>query len=216
MDKKKIRVKRINKNNKKSEIVDSYEKTQISEFHESREKPEIIDNDNIRSPDVSYKDTLISHIFDKNDEEMNLVLNISEQDYLDNQDISIAINNSNNDYLREFNIALELSKKEYIDKIFEDNLKKGDRIKSLESFCGKIKRLCFSEIEKKIKIYIDDILKQYFNLEIDFIYMEDIDLYNELYKIIDSYYLIPIQKNYSKTLISKEEDLIIRDIFRKN
>ena len=146
---------------------------------------------------------------------MKLALSISKQDYFDEQDINITLDISKNDYSKEFEIALELSKKEHDNKILEDNLKKESRIKSLESLCTKIKRLCFSENEKKIKIFIEDILNQYFNLDIDFIYIEDNDLYNNLYIIIDSYYLIPTQKKYSKTLISKEEDLIFRDIFRK-
>ena len=79
----------------------------------------------------------------------------------------------------------------------------------------KDKKIMFFRNWKKIKIFIEDILNQYFNLDIDFIYIEDNDLYNDLYKIIDSYYLIPTQKKYSKTLISKEEDSIFRDIFRK-
>lgn len=234
INKKKVRIRRIHKKN--DEIED--DKVKTSENSDGKalqsdsllndEKLKIIDeydeNDNIRIPDKSYNDILMGDTLlnDENhrdefqyDEEMKLALNISKQDYYDEQDMNITLDISKNDYSKEFEIALELSKKEYDNKIFEDTFKKESRIKSLESLCIKIKRLCFSEIEKKIKIFIEDILNQYFNLDIDFIYIEDNDLYNDLYKIIDSYYLIPTQKKYSKTLISKEEDLIFRDIFRK-
>ena len=237
INKKKVRIRRITK---KNEIDDeSNEKVKISEVSDvfdaislqsntllNDEKLKMLDeyDDNIRNPDKSYNDTLLNDtlINDENhndefqhDEEMKLALNISKQDYYDEQDIRITLDISKNDYSKEFEIALELSKKEYDNKILEDNLKKENRIKSLESLCIKIKRLCFSENEKKIKIFIEDILNKYFNLDINFIYIEDNDLYYDLYKIIDSYYLIPTQKKYSKTLISKEEDLIFRDIFRK-
>ena len=38
-------------------------------------------------------------------------------------------------------------------------------------------------------------------------------MYQKIYKIIESYYLIPFQKKYTKFAISKEEDDIVRTIF---
>ena len=63
-------------------------------------------------------------------------------------------------------------------------------------------------------MFIENILHEYFNLNIDYIYVDD-DMYNKLYEIIDSYYLIPSKNKKSKTFISYEEDNIIRIIFLK-
>jgi hypothetical protein len=44
--------------------------------------------------------------------------------------------------------------------------------------------------------------------------MENDNLYKNLYEIIDSYYKIPMQKNFKKTAITESENNIIRSIFR--
>ena len=89
------------------------------------------------------------------------------------------------------------------------------RSKSLENFKKKIQGLSLSFNDIKIKKYIEKILLTYSELAIDFVYVDN-DIYDDLYKIIDSYYLIPIQKNYKKTAITEDEDTLIRSIFRKS
>jgi hypothetical protein len=99
-----------------------------------------------------------------------------------------------------------------MEELEKNKLKIDERKKSLEGFCKKIKALAFSEYDIKIKNYIENILNDYFNLTIDNTFVPN-DVKNHLYKIIDSYYFIPKQKNFAKTAISKEEDDIIRKIF---
>jgi hypothetical protein len=110
--------------------------------------------------------------------------------------------------------ALEMSINEYENKLKEDYLKISNRKKSLELFSKKIKFLNFISEEIEIKNFIEKVLDDYFNLKIDFVNI-DKDNYEKIYKIIDSYYLIPTQKNYKKTAISFEEDQLIRNIFRE-
>ena len=65
--------------------------------------------------------------------------------------------------------------------------------------------------DKELKELVDNILEKYFNLEIDTYILLKKD-YIHLYKIIDSYYIIPFSKNL-KTAISKEENELVRNIF---
>lgn len=150
------------------------------------------DENQLRAPDKNFNDVL---------------LNPYDEAY----ENSIYENNSMNEQLK---IALEISINEYENKLKEDYLKISNRKKSLELFSKKIKFLNFISEEIEIKNFIEKVLDDYFNLKIDFVNI-DKDNYEKIYKIIDSYYLIPTQKNYKKTAISFEEDQIIRNIFRE-
>ena len=109
----------------------------------------------------------------------------------------------------ELKMALELSMEEHIK---QNIILSNDRKKSLESFLKKLRGLSHTPQDIEIKTYIDSVLFDYFELNMDFIYVED-DMYEKMYKIIDTYYLIPNQKKMNKTAISEDEDHIIRSIF---
>ena len=174
------------------EHTENMEYTENMEHNEDNEHTEnmkyIEDNEYIELPKESYIDKLIESDYEIDDEIL---------------------------------LALDISKEEQIQRIIQQtdeeynmNILKEIRIKSLEMFCKKIKGLHFSENDRKIKNYIENILYEYFHLNIDYIYVDD-DMYNKLYEIIDSYYLIPSKNKKSKTFISYEEDNIIRTIFLK-
>lgn len=188
------------------------------------ENNDLIDDDNIEPPIETYIDKLIdddieppieSYIDKLIDDDME-----SPKDELD-KEMLLALDISKKEYFEyskydeeEFKKSIQLSDEEYNIKLVEIDILKDIRIKSLEMFCKKIKGLGFSENDKKIKEYIEIILNEYFNLIIDNVNVED-DMYNKLYEIIDSYYLIPSKKKNCKTFISHEEDNIIRTIFLK-
>lgn len=178
------------------------------------------DIDEIRKPDKIIKDQLIQRY--ENDDEMNLALDVSRNQYLTdnnlyddnliNEQLKIAIELS----LEEQNNRFEESAKEESIKLENKRIKNieiSERKKSLEEFSKRIKSLSYSVSEIEIKNFIEQILDDYFNLNIEYINIEK-DMYEKIYKIIDSYYFIPTQKNYKKTGISKEEDELIRHIFR--
>jgi hypothetical protein len=77
----------------------------------------------------------------------------------------------------------------------------------------KINNIYFTQKENELKNYIETKLNEYFNLEIDNVIIEDNELFKDLYNMIDSYYLIPISKNYKKTIIPEDEDNLLRNIF---
>lgn len=168
------------------------------------------------------------------DEELKLALSVSKRDYIDNiQETTIFTNIVDESTYENLDYALEISKieyEEYLDNIVKERLneeqedklmrseeeliykKMESRKKSLDSFCKKIERLTYSEEDRKMRSYIIGVLDDWFRLKIDYIFVES-ELYQKIYKIIDSYYLIPFQKNYKKFAISKEEDNIVRSIF---
>jgi hypothetical protein len=174
------------------------------------------DDESIRLPDSVFNDKLIQSI-ESDDDEMNLALEVSRNVYL-------SENNLYNDtYIgTQLKLAIDISLEEETNKLEEiaknesillefeiqRNLEINNRKKSLEEF---IKRIKFIE-NIEIKSYIKNILNDYFNLNIDFIYLKK-DIHEQIYKIIDSYYLIPVQKKYKKTGISENEDIILRKIF---
>ena len=170
------------------------------------------------------------------DEELKLALSVSKRDYIDNiEEHTIFTNIVDESTYHDLDYALEISKieyEEYLDKLKNERLneeeenklmiieeervyqKRESRIKSLLLFFKKIERLTYSEEDIKMRSYIMGILDDWFNLKIDCVYIES-EMYEKIYKIIDSYYLIPFQKKYTKFAISKEEDYIIRTIFLK-
>jgi hypothetical protein len=141
------------------------------------------------------------------EQEVKLALEVSDQIYIkDLEQESYSLENDN---------SLSESDKEELEKQKVIEMEK--RSQSLENFKKRIQALSLSLSfnDSRIKKYIEKVLINYCKLLIDFVYV-DIDIYEDLYKVIDSYYLIPTQKNYKKTAISKEEDKLIRSIFRQN
>ena len=172
----------------------------------SQELPnEISDNnseEDIRSIDEIYTDKLIDEEYnsfeDEYDEEFKLALNVSKNDYYDNE--------YNNEYNNLLENIFKISIDEYNEKI------KRERKESLPLFLKKIEKLSYTKEDIEIKTYIMNVLNDYFNLVIESVYVES-ELYEKIYKIIDSYYLIPKKKELQKTAITEEEDNIIRNIF---
>jgi hypothetical protein len=101
--------------------------------------------------------------------------------------------------------------------IYEQSNKEKEKInrrKSLEGFVKRIQYLSLSNNKDKETVErIETILDDYFHLKIDFIHVND-DMYDKIYEIIDSFYLIPTEKKYKKTAITSDEDTILRSIFR--
>ena len=184
--------------------------------------------ENIRIPDSVFNERLISS-YESDDEEMNLALEVSRNEYL-NENNSTYNDTYNDTYIgTQLKLAIDMSIEEETAKLeeiaknesiklqleVERNLKIVDRKKSLEEFLKRIKFLPnIGNDYIEIKPLIQNTLNEYFNLNIDYIYIEK-DIYDKIYKIIDSYYLIPTQKKYKKTGIPESEDIILRTIFRE-
>ena len=184
--------------------------------------------ENIRIPDSVFNERLISS-YESDDEEMNLALEVSRNEYL-NENNSTYNDTYNDTYIgTQLKLAIDISIEEETAKLeeiaknesiklqleVERNLKIVDRKKSLEEFLKRIKFLPnIGNDYIEIKPLIQNTLNEYFNLNIDYIYIEK-DIYDKIYKIIDSYYLIPTQKKYKKTGIPESEDIILRIIFRE-
>lgn len=181
-----------------------------NDFNENNELFNDNDSNEVRLPIEAFTDKLIdsdSDSFDDIDLETKLTLEVSKRE----QYSKIFDEDIENDFLKK---AIELSNEEYSNYMLKISIEKEDRVNSLKLFLKKIKGLSFTQEDIEIRKYIESVLQKYFNLEIDYIFIENI-LYNKIYKIIDSYYLIPSEKNISKKFISYEEDLIMRSIFLK-
>jgi len=188
-----------------------------------------MEEDNIRNPDSIFRDRLIDSE-DPEDNEIKLALNTSlyeyNESYINNieknhQYTEPEINNLDEDFNEQIRLALEISEKEYEDEIVKLELIKLEqekllnseyRKKSLEFFSNIIQKLSYTREDINLKNKIIPLLNEYYNVNIDVIYL-DKNTYTQLYNIIDSYYLIPIKKNSKITKITKEQDEIIRSIF---
>jgi hypothetical protein len=180
-----------------------------------------MEDEDIRAPDEVIKERLIDIVdrdFTNNysdeineteeDRELKLALNISKEELYKNED--------DDELMR----IIELSEKEhelYVETIKNESIliEKEKRMNSIKLFCNKIKTLNYTKEDIIIKKYLETVLDDYFNLNIDYIIVEDENMYNNLFNIIDSYYLIPFNKNLKKTAITKEEDMILRSILLK-
>jgi len=163
----------------------------------------------IRIADKAYKEKLL-------DDDSDI------EDDLEDKELQLVLEMSNSEYLRQIeNLSIEQSICESIqlyDKQIEINKQNeiSNRIDSLKNFTNKIKLLRYTEKDIILQNYINSVLEKYFKLEIDYVKMEDNELYNELFKLIDSYYLEPSKKKYKKFAIPSEEDSILREIFLLN
>jgi hypothetical protein len=166
----------------------------------------------IRKPDEIIKEKLIYDNIDEDDDELKLALRISENEYYENNllvELETVLQFSKNEYdnylILEENKLMEMEQNIIIQKI-------NNRIKSLENFSKKIERLNYSEDDKLVKNYINNVLQKWYKLEIDYIHVEN-TMYKKIYDIIDNYYLNYLKKKFNKYAISKEEDEIVRSIF---
>ena len=128
----------------------------------------------------------------------------TEQEQHDNDELLKVLELSKNEQLKYEEYILNESKE----------LEKTKRKDSLQLFCKKIEKLVFTKEDLLIKKYIESVLEDYFSLKIDYININE-DMYNKLYSVIDTYYLIPTIKKYKKTAITEIEDNLVRNIFRK-
>jgi hypothetical protein len=163
----------------------------------------------IRASDKLYKEKLLGDGSDtendSEDEELQLVLEMDNDEYL-RQIENLSIEESICESIKSYDKQIEMNKQIEIN----------NRIDSLKNFTNKIKLLRYTEKDIILQKYINSVLEQYFKLKIDYVKMEDNDIYNELYKLIDSYYLEPFKNNYKKFAIPSEEDSILRKIFLCN
>ncbi len=160
--------------------------------------------------------------YNRDDDELMRAINLSREEYANSiQNTEREINDSllDNDIL----IAMQISQKEQeeAEKIMSEliasesiALEKEKRIESLKTFNKRI-RGAFLPSQRAVKEYVENALNDYFELKCDFVAMEDEEMYNQLYQIVDSYYRIPLSKKMGRFAISEEEDTIVRNLFRK-
>lgn len=167
-------------------------------------------SDSIRAPDRVISECLMndanignndfSYDFDK---QISDALKISKHIY--------DIQNNEEDIIRR-------SIEEYNEQLRNQNILEqsimDERRKSLDFFLRRINSISFGNNNDLISS-IQNSFNDYFNLSSDNIYLEN-DIYDETYKLIDSFYLIPKEKGYKKTAISKDEDELLRTLLLKN
>ena len=209
---------------KSNHINIEYDNISIEQHYMKNEdiNDEDINNEHINNEHINNEHLNNEHLNNEhlNNEHIN-------NEYLNNEHLNNEhLNNEhlNNEHIDQHNNkellkALEISKSEqlkYEEYILNESIKleKSKRIDSLKLFCKKIDRLIFTKEDLLIKNYIESVLEDYFSLKIDYINVDE-DMYNNLYSVIDTYYLIPTIKNYKKTAITEIEDNLIRTIFRK-
>ena len=161
--------------------------TNIEHMNNENMNNEHINNEHMNNTHMNNTHMNIEQIYQHNDEELLRVVEISKNEQLKYEE-----------YILNESIELEKSK----------------RIDSLQLFCKKIEKLIFTKEDLLIKKYIESVLEDYFSLKIDYINIDE-DMYNKLYSVIDTYYLIPTIKNYKRIAITEIEDNLIRTIFRK-
>lgn len=170
------------------------------------------DFEEIRPPDAVFRTRLIG--------------GTNDHDYLDNTDNTNNIDNelkmaldvslnefekSINDAMDEANMELMLSMS--LEEDIQRNIKiSEDRRKSLENFYRRIQTLIYTHEDKELKDYLESVLSDYFDLKIDETCVPE-GMYEKVYRLIDSYYLIPVEKKLKRTAIPKEEDELLRVLF---
>lgn len=150
-------------------------------------------------------------------------------------DENIGNNNFSYDFEKQINDALKISKHIYdVQNNEEDIIRKSieeyneqmrnqdifeqsimdERRKSFDFFLKRINSISFGKNSDFVSS-IQNSFNDYFNLSSDIIYLDDA-IYDKAYELIDSFYLIPKEKGYKKTAISKEEDELLRKLLLKN
>jgi hypothetical protein len=163
------------------------------------------EEDRIRIPDESKVERLVSnHSFepeldDDDDLHKALIESMKEK------------NNLEEDFLKE-------SEEEYIFQqfILQINIEEIEkRSLSLPQFTKRLERLCFSESDRSIKAIIEPIIVEYKLNKLNNIELES-NIYDNIYgDFIDTLYKKPISLGKTATAITKDEDILIRQIFLK-
>ena len=166
-----------------------------------------IEQNNVNDTHINIEHTNNEHMNNENmnNENMNNThMNIEQIEQHNEEELLKVLETSKNEQLKYEEYILNESIK----------LEKSKRMDSLKLFCKKVDRLIFTKEDLLIKKYIESVLEDYFSLKIDYINVDE-DMYNKLYSVIDTYYLIPTIKNYKRITITETEDNLIRSIFRK-
>jgi hypothetical protein len=164
------------------------------------------EEDRIRTPDEAKVERLVSnHSFepelDDDDDNLHKALIESMKEK----------NNLEEDFLKE-------SEEEYIFQqfILQINIEEIEkRSLSLPQFTKRLERLCFSESDRSIKAIIEPIIVEYKLNKLNNIELES-NIYDNIYgDFIDTLYKKPISLGKTATAITKDEDILIRQIFLK-
>jgi actin-related protein len=187
---------------KKIKKEESDNKTTESSLKLEEEEEE---EDRIRIPDEAKVERLVSnHSFepeldDDDDLHKALIESMKEK------------NNLEEDFLKE-------SEEEYIFQqfILQINIEEIEkRSLSLPQFTKRLGRLCFSESDRSIKAIIEPIIVEYKLNKCNNVMLEH-DIYINIYEnFIDTLYKKPISLGKTATAITKDEDILIRQIFLK-
>ena len=183
----------------------------------------------VKNEELDSKTTAESSLKDEEEEEDDirlpdevkverLVNNNSFEPEMEDDDLHKAIiesmkekNNLEDDFLKES--EEEYIFQQFIQQINIEEIEK--RSLSLPQFTKRIERLCFSESDRAIKAIIEPIIVEYKlnkrnNIELD------TEVFNNIYEnFINTLYQKPISLGKTITAITKDEDILIRQIFLK-
>jgi hypothetical protein len=171
------------------------------------------DVDDVRSPDTVKKERLVGG----NSYEDDFI----EKEVLNDNDYEKAIADSIAEYNNSNNLEEELLKESEEEYIFQqliqqiniDEIEKRSLL--LPQFTKRIERLCFTENDRTIKSIIEPIIIEYKLNKINNIELES-DIYDNIFEnFIDTLYQKPISLGKTTTVITKDEDTLIRKIFLK-
>ena len=160
------------------------------------------DEDDIRLPDEAKVERLVNNnSFEHQDDDLHKAIIESMKEK----------NNLEEDFLKES--EEEYIFQQFIQQINIEEIEK--RSLSLPQFTKRLERLCFSESDRAIKAIIEPIIVEYKlnkrnNIELD------TEVFNNIYEnFIDTLYQKPISLGKTITAITKDEDILIRQIFLK-
>jgi len=165
------------------------------------------EEDGIRKADKAKVERLVNNSFepDLEDDEFHKALIESRKEMYSTQ------NNLEEQLLKE-------SEEEYIfqqliQQINIDEIEK--RSLSLPQFTKRLERLCFTESDRAIKAIIEPIIVEYKLNKRNNVELEQ-DIYDNIYEnFINTLYQKPISLGKTTTAITKDEDILIRQIFLK-
>lgn len=168
----------------------------------------------IRPPDEVFTDRLVDDENTDPFEETEVIPNYDFEkqltDALKISEHTYKLENNEEDIIRQSleEYDLQINQQE----LFEQSIME-ERRRSLDFFLKRLTPLSFGNHINLVNI-IKEQLDEYFNLFVDLIHLDE-EIYEEIYKIIDSFYLIPKEKGQKKTAISQEEDELLRVLLLK-
>ena len=165
------------------------------------------DDDDIRLPDEPKVERL--NYFEYQDDDLHKAIIESMKEK----------NNLEEDFLKESEEEfLKESEEEYIFQQFVQQINIEEiekRSLSLPQFTKRLERLCFSESDRAIKAIIEPIIIEYKLNKRNNIVLNT-EVFNNIYdNFINTLYQKPISLGKTTTMITKNEDILIRQIFLK-